>query len=259
MSVCTMTQVSSTYRAWFRPPNQALRHASFEIAQGERVGIVGPSGGGKSTLIRCALGLRAIDAGTIRWFGEDTSDWTASRWATLRQRVQWLPQHADALLHPRMPIGRLLEASARHHQPEGAAQQLAAQAMEDVGLSHRRDALPHELSGGEKRRATIARVRLARPAVLVADEPTAGLDAERKEGVFQALMGGGPQATVVIVSHDIASLAAVCQRLLVVADGTVIESLSAEELRDGTAQPVAQRTLQLLADAGWRSLRGRTS
>lgn len=253
-----MVEVTAAYTGWFRAPRVAVRGASLTVHAGERVGLVGPSGGGKSSLARVGLGLLPLRTGQMEWFGEPTSRWPRSRWRALHQRVQWLPQRSDALLHPLLPVGRLLERSAARFHPEASAARKAREALAGVGLEHRGDALPHQLSGGEQRRVAIARIRLAAPDVILADEPTAGLDAERKAGILQLLLERRTaDAAVVIISHDIAALASVCDRLLVVHEGAVIESLDAHALRSGTALPVAPQTAALLDASGWRSVRGR--
>ncbi len=251
--VWSLSGVHLTYRSWWRAPRAVLHGASLHVAAGERVGLVGPSGCGKSSLVRVGLGLQDYDAGRVCVLGEDTTAWRPSRWRTARSEVQLMLQDPSAMLHPYAPLQLLLEDSASLHRPDESPTEVATQLLEAVGLGHRAHALPHELSGGERRRAGLARVFTARPRLLVADEPTAGLDAHLRLELLQLLLQrAGPDCAVVLVSHDLQALAAVCDRLVVMADGRVVEALDAGELRDGTAQPTHDATRAQLLAAGWQ-------
>ena len=121
-----------------------------------------------------------------------------------------------------------------------------------MGLGDRGRALPHELSGGEQRRVGLARVLLARPALLVADEPTAGLDAAVKASMVNLMLSRvGTGCTVVLVSHDLATVAQVCDRLVVVDGGEVVEELESASLKVPGWEPAHACTEALLEAAGW--------
>lgn len=211
----------------------AVCGASFTVSAGERVGLIGASGSGKTTLVRCGLGFIGADRGQIALFGRDTAGYGARDWREARRPVQLLLQDPRAMLHPDLPVRALLEESAALHLPDEDPRQAVRSVLSEVGLSHRADALPRELSGGERRRAGIARVLLARPALLVADEPTAGLDAVLKERMVELLVRTvGPACAVVVVTHDLAAIEPFCDRIAVVDRGRVEASFPTRALRD---------------------------
>lgn len=220
----------------------AVVDADLEVRPGERVAIIGESGSGKTTLARLGLGLVRPDAGTIALDGAPVT-------GPLRGRgAQLLFQDPRAMLNPGLSLGALLRESARVHQPDEDPARLAAEALERVGLGGRDGALPYELSGGERRRAGLARVLLARPRLLVADEPTAGLDAALKADLLELLVErAGPDCAVVVISHDLPLVLWACQRVVVMQAGRVVDRFAAATLHEHTPHPA---TAALLGAAG---------
>ncbi|MEQ1567985.1 MAG: dipeptide/oligopeptide/nickel ABC transporter ATP-binding protein [Myxococcota bacterium] len=249
MTAWALHDVHKTYRAsWFGGPvHAALRGASLQVGERERLALIGPSGSGKTTLVRCGLGLVRPDSGRISVLGRDVGALDRSGWHALRAQVQVMFQDPRAMLHPDLPIGVLLRESARLHRRAEDPDRVAASALSAVGIAHRIDALPHELSGGERRRAGIARVALTRPQLLVADEPTSGLDAALKGQMISVLLEAvGPGCAVVLVSHDLAAVAPYCDRVAVVDQGRVVESFPAAALFEGyeASEPVTHALLR---------------
>jgi peptide/nickel transport system ATP-binding protein len=193
----------------------ALSEVSLSIESGSRVALVGGSGSGKTTLARALFGLVSGVQGSIRVFGRPPSGRAQT---TPGSRAQLLFQHPRAMLHPAMTIRQQLSESAHLHQrvPSSVDAVLA-----QVQLSNRADALPSELSGGQLRRAGIARVLLAQPDLLVADEPTTGLDAAVKPDIVALLMA--PGRTTVLVTHDIGVAADHTDRIVVLHQGRIID------------------------------------
>ncbi len=233
----------------FRESFTVLDGVDLRVGPGERMAIVGPSGSGKSTLVRCGLGLIPKSGGEIRLFGEDTATWRRRRWREARRRAQLLVQNPRAMLHPEVPVGALLAESAelhRHPDPRWAAER----ALAEVGLAGRGAALPRQLSGGEQRRVGLARVLLAKPDLLVVDEPTAGLDAAVKREMLDLVLARATEhAAVVMVSHDLRTVARVCDRVVVVAAGRVVDRFATREVVAGLA-PSHPVTAELLRAAG---------
>ncbi len=236
----------------FRHTRTALAGVSVSVAAGERLAIVGPSGSGKSSLVRVGLGLIPADAGEIRLFGASTAGWRSREWRAARHQVQILFQDPRAMLHPDVPVGALLADSASLHAPSEVPEEAARRALAEVGLPDRLAALPHELSGGEQRRVGLARVLLARPRLLVADEPTSGLDAAVKASMLELLLERvGSEAAVVMVSHDLSTVAQVCDRVAVIDQGQLVEQFSTSDLRTPDWAPHHACTRALLDAAGW--------
>lgn len=246
--------------SWFpRRRLLALDGASLSVRQGERVGLIGRSGSGKTTLVRCGLGLEAASGGRISLFGQDTAGWSAAHWRAARRRVQLLFQDSRAMLHPDLPIRLVLEESAALHRPEDNRVEAATRALQAVSLEHRAHALPRELSGGERRRAGIARVLLARPQLLVVDEPTSGLDAVLKGRMVELLQRAvEPDCSIVLVTHDLGAVLPVTDRIAVMHEGRIVESFSTASLSQGYT-PAERCTAELLEAAGLWTDGGATS
>ena len=199
---------------------QVLRRIDFEVAQGERVGIVGRSGAGKSTLLHVLAGLADPDSGTVQVMGLSLTDAGPAMRARIRnsrmgfvyQFHHLLPEFT-ALENVAMP---LLVGGARY---TGAAER-ARSLLDRVGLSARLEHRPHQLSGGERQRVAVARALATSPGIVLADEPTGSLDRESAEGVMAAMaeLGQSTGTALVIVTHD-PSIAARVDRVLILADG----------------------------------------
>lgn len=175
---------------------------SFEVGQGERVALLGESGSGKSTVLALAAGLEVPDQGKVMLAGQDTSALSPSQRAGLRlSHVGQIFQ--DFRLFPELTAAENVAFMARLGGTPGAeAQERAAQALRDVGLNNRTDHKPDELSGGERQRVAIARVLVASPSLVLADEPTGSLDADRRDEILQLALRVLPQAAFVLVTHD---------------------------------------------------------
>jgi peptide/nickel transport system ATP-binding protein len=250
MSAWELTGVRKTYPARLLgggPAVLAVDDATLTVGEGERVALIGESGSGKTTLARIGLGLVPRDAGTVRVLGEDTASWGASRWLAARRHVQLLFQEPRSMLHPGMRLGALLAESAGIHRPSADPGREVARVLDEVGLTGRDRALPHELSGGEQRRAGIARLLLAKPRLVVADEPTAGLDAALKASILELLLDRvGKDCAVVLISHDLPVVAWACERFLVMQNGRIVDAFAGDAGVDGR-HPY---TLKLFAAAG---------
>lgn len=233
-----------------RRRHRALDGVDLQVYPGERVAIIGESGSGKTTLARVGLGLIRPDAGTVALFGDDMTRASARRWRARRSEAQLLFQDPRAMLNPSFSLGALLRESARLHRPDEPVAGQVDQILHAVGLAGRARALPHELSGGERRRAGLARVLLSRPRLLVADEPTAGLDAALKADLVELLLArAGPSCAVVIISHDLPMVSWACDRVVVMDGGKLVDSFQTAALATHRPHPI---TAGLLLAAGLR-------
>jgi peptide/nickel transport system ATP-binding protein len=193
------------------------------------VGLIGPSGSGKSTLARIISGHLAADAGEVTIEGGPTSGPTQGQAEDLRRRVQLVMQDPWEALSPRLSVAQLVaEPLGGGDAEDPDRQHMVAEMLEAVGLPPSGPFLQtpaHELSGGQLQRVALARALVTRPKLLVADEPTAMLDASEQARLLVVLrerqveMGLG----LVLVSHDIAMVRKVTDRVVVLDAGRVVE------------------------------------
>jgi peptide/nickel transport system ATP-binding protein len=232
----------------------AVEGLSFEVAPGESFGIVGESGSGKSTVLRALCGLAPRTAGEI---GLTSSEPGAALpqpgslgW---RRAVQMVFQDPYGSLHPRQTIDRqLAEPLALHGLGQGDEREARIQqALDEVGLGEGfRFRYPHQLSGGQRQRVAIARALILQPQVLLLDEPTSALDASVQAEVLNLLEALREQRRLsfVMVSHDLAVVTHLCQRLLVMQGGRAVETLAAADLAARRVQaPYTQRLMAATA------------
>ncbi len=230
MSILRLEGVWARYPTpiWARPGPWVVEAVSLTVAPGAVVALVGASGGGKSTLARVAAGLLAPARGQV---------WREGRLATGRpapDQVQVLFQAAAAHLPPHLSI---LDAMAESVAVHGGAERVEG-LLTALGLGHRRDAPARSLSGGERRRAGVARLALARPRLLVLDEPTAGLDVHRAVEAMELLLGDRPPGQgVLLITHDLRLVRAFADRVAVVGGGRILEEGDAA-LAAGPHHPV---------------------
>ncbi|MET8804213.1 FHA domain-containing protein [Streptomyces sp. NPDC004546] len=194
-----------------------LDRVSFPVGEKCLLAVVGPSGAGKSTLLNALTGQRPADRGTVLYDGRDLY----RDFAELRQRIGLVPQ--DDILHPQLTVRAALTYAAELRFPEDtAASERRARVDEvigELGLEQRADQPVHSLSGGQRKRVSVALELLTKPSLLFLDEPTSGLDPGMDRSVMNMLRGLADDGrTVVVVTHSVLSLG-VCDRLLVLAPG----------------------------------------
>ncbi|MFJ6577523.1 FHA domain-containing protein [Streptomyces sp. NPDC091368] len=194
-----------------------LDEVSFPVGQKCLLAVVGPSGAGKSTLLGALTGQRPADRGTVLYDGRDLY----KDYAELRQRIGLVPQ--DDILHLQLTVRRALGYAAELRFPEDtvAAERRARvdEVIRELGLVERADQPIHSLSGGQRKRVSVALELLTKPSLLFLDEPTSGLDPGMDRSVMHMLRGLADDGrTVVVVTHSVLSLD-VCDRLLVLAPG----------------------------------------
>lgn len=229
-----------------RPYLRALDNLDFNLYPGETLGIVGESGCGKSTLARALAGLQTISAGAVHFEGRDLTRLTAKQWLPLRSEIQLVFQDPLAALSPRMSILKAVEAPLKALIPQLDSPQRTAKARAmllrvglDESLHNKR---PKELSGGQCQRVGIARALVLEPKLLICDEPVSALDVSVQAQVLNLLgelqreMG----LTMVFIAHDLAVVSQLCQRVLVMYAGRVMEQASREALFSAPAHPYTQ-------------------
>ncbi|WP_217575103.1 ABC transporter ATP-binding protein [Mesorhizobium sp. GbtcB19] len=208
---------------------RALKGVSLEVGEGQSYGLVGESGSGKSTLLRAITGLVPIDSGTITVNGKRLGK---TRDKAFYRDVQMVFQDPYGSLHPRQTVDRLLqEPLAIHGIADG--EKRIERALDEVGLGNGfRFRYAHQLSGGQRQRVAIARALILEPSILLLDEPTSALDASVQAEVLNLLeeVRRRRKLTFLMVSHDLAIITHMCERLMVMQNGEAVETLTASQL-----------------------------
>jgi len=197
-----------------------LRGIDLNVARGERLGVVGPSGSGKSTMMMVMAGLERLTGGSITVAGEDLSQLDEDALARFRRARVGIVFQAFHLI----PTMNALENVAVPLEFAGAADafERARASLETVGLGHRLDHYPSQLSGGEQQRVALARAFAPGPDLLLADEPTGNLDGDTGATIIETLfdLSRDRSTTLVLITHDPA-IAARCDRVVHIRDGRI--------------------------------------
>ena len=221
---------------------KAVDGVSFEVEQGEALGIVGESGCGKSTVARAILRLVETADGRIVFNGTDVTRLPMRQLRRLRPRLQMIFQDPAASLSPRMRVGdALAEAITVHGIAKGAAaRELIVSALGDVGLPPESAMrYPHEFSGGQKQRIGIARALVLSPSLIIADEPVSALDVSVQAQILNLMARLRDERGIafVFISHDLGVVRHFCDRTAVMYLGQVIEKGPTHQLFDQPAHP----------------------
>ena len=243
------------------PRIEILKGVSFEIATGSTVGIVGESGSGKSTLGRALVRLYEPTSGNIVFDGCDLTHMSQSELRPLRRNLQVIFQDPMSSLNPRKTIGAIIAAPLRFHglaDSAVAARFGVAAALDAVGLPGAfASRYPHELSGGQRQRVGIARAIAVAPRFVLADEIVSGLDVSTQAQILDLLarLKNQLRLTLAFISHDLSVVRRLCDRVIVMQGGVIVEDRETAAL---FAAPEHPYTRQLLAaiplpeiDAAW--------
>ncbi len=212
--------------------NHVVRGVSLTVNKGETLGIVGESGCGKSTLLRSLAGLEAGWTGSISFNGKPVGKTRSRDELKLAQMVFQDPYGS---LHPRHRIGRALAEPIRAMGLGDGWSKVPA-ALQQVGLpAHFAERFPHELSGGQRQRVAIARALILEPPILLLDEPTSALDVSIQAEILNLLADQREERdlTFVLVSHDLAVIAHMCDHVLVMQNGVFVDELTKADLEAG--------------------------
>lgn len=235
------------------PILRAVDGVDLAIRRGQTVGLVGESGSGKTTLGRTILGLERPSLGEVRFGGEDIGKLDAHALRRLRQRMQMIPQDAAASLSPRLRVAQLLDEVYDIRGTPKAARRSPADllAMVELGPEHA-GKYPHELSGGQAKRVSIARALAMEPEFIVADEPTSGLDVSAVAAIVNLLVRLRAELNLsyLLITHDLDVVAYMADIVAVMYLGKVVEIGPAEDLADRPLHPYTQSLLAAVVRPG---------
>ena len=230
------------------PEVQALDGVSFELHAGQSLGIVGESGSGKSTLARLVMALESPTSGSVLLEGADLHALSPSALRAARAKLQMVFQDPYGSLDPRRTVLQtvseplaVLHGASRAEQRERAGEALAAVGLRPQDLGK----YPHEFSGGQRQRIAIARALITRPKLIVADEPVSALDVSVQAQVLNLMQDLQDRfgVTYLFISHDLAVVDLVCDEVIVLWQGRIVEQGSPDRLFTDPQHPYTQRLL----------------
>jgi len=234
---------------------RVVKDVSFEVAKGETFGLVGESGCGKSTVLGALAGRNKNWSGSVVIDGEAAN---SKRTKSQLAKQQMVFQDPFGSIHPRHTIGRTLLEPLEIHGLD-RRQERIEEVLRDVGLPHNfRYRFPHQLSGGQRQRVAIARALILKPRILLLDEPTSALDVSIQAEILNLLkdLREREHLTYVLVSHDMAVIAHLCDRVAVMQNGVFVEVTTRDNLLTGTVGHPYTQTL-LDGSRGYVSVRRR--
>ncbi len=203
---------------------------NLSVSKGERVAIMGPSGSGKSTLLNCLAGIDQPDSGHIHFEGEDLTAASPERASEIRRlRLSTIFQFFHLL--PTLSVTENIEFPLQlTDTPTQERNQRVQRLVESVGLTHRADAFPDQLSGGEMQRVAIARALVHQPRLILADEPTGNLDSRTGESILDLLeqLTSQHETSMILVTHS-AAATRICQRTIHMQDGRILKPAEISE------------------------------
>lgn len=228
-AVIEVSQLTKSFGA-----NHVLRAFDLHLNRGENLVVLGKSGSGKSVLIKCIIGLMLPDRGQIRVLGEDVTGLTHDELDQLRARVGFLFQ--SNALYDSMTVRENLEFPLRRHwldQSRGEVNDLVMEALDNVGLTHTVDQMPAELSGGMRKRISLARTLILKPEIILYDEPTTGLDPITAKEINSLIVRiqAKYNTSAIIISHDMKCVQMTANRVAMLIDGRCYATGTYDQLR----------------------------
>ncbi|MGB9795105.1 amino acid ABC transporter ATP-binding protein [Fervidobacterium gondwanense] len=220
---------------------EVLKGVNLEVRKQEAIVIIGPSGGGKSTLLRCINKLEEYQGGKIYLDGVDIDSYDVNK---LRTRIGMVFQQFNLFPHMNVLDNLILAPTKVKNMPREEAVEKAKQLLKRVGLSDKIEAYPEQLSGGQKQRVAIARALMMDPEIMLFDEPTSALDPELVGEVLDVMKDLAKSGmTMLVVTHEMGFARDVADRIIFISDGVVEEEGTPDEV---LKNPKKQRTREFL-------------
>jgi polar amino acid transport system ATP-binding protein len=222
---------------------KAVVDVSLEVSPGEVVVIIGPSGGGKSTLLRCINKLETIDRGRIIVDGHSITE--TKHINKVRAEIGMVFQLFNLFPHLTALENIVLAQRVVRKRGEKKAKEIAHQQLQKVGIGEKWDSFPSQLSGGQQQRVAIARALAMEPKIMLFDEPTSALDPEMIKGVLDVMLDLAREGmTMVVVSHEMGFVRAAADRIALLDEGSLVEVTTPEKLFEA---PEHKRTKEFLS------------
>lgn len=224
----SLLEVREVRRSYGSPPVNACDGVSLSVSRGEFVAIVGPSGSGKSTLLNLIGTLDRPDSGSVMIDGMDVSSLTDAELSGVRASLIGFVFQQFHLSPGVSALDNVADGLLYRGIPRAQRREKAREALEKVGLGHRIEHRPHQMSGGERQRVAIARALVGEPALLLADEPTGNLDSRSGDAIVSLLRElNDAGTTIIVITHD-NDLAASLPRQIMIRDGRVVSDSGSE-------------------------------
>ncbi|PWJ86422.1 peptide/nickel transport system ATP-binding protein [Pseudaminobacter salicylatoxidans] len=241
MTLIDMRDVSFGYSR----QRKVLHGVSLSVRQGVSVGLVGESGSGKTTILRLLLGLARPTGGSITFDGSSLDPSSRTFMRDYRRSVQAVFQDPYSSLDPRQKVHDIISEPLQSLRIPGSHPDAVAAALDAVGLPA--DAInryPHEFSGGQRQRIAIARAIVARPQLVLADEAVSALDLSTRIRIVDLFKRLAQSMTLVFVSHDLGVVASLCEEIIILERGHIVESGRTRAILDNPQHPYTQKLLQ---------------
>ncbi|MCI0457052.1 MAG: ATP-binding cassette domain-containing protein, partial [Gemmataceae bacterium] len=225
---------------------KAVDQVDVTVQEGETVGLVGESGSGKTTLAKLFLLLERPTEGTLRFYGKDLTQFTREDFARYRQAVQAVFQDPWSSLNPRMRVRDIIAEPLPRGTPKSHARGRVTQVLSEVGLSpDSGERFPHEFSGGQRQRIAVARALVTYPKSIILDEPVSALDVSIRAQVLNLLKDIQQRLglTYFVISHDLATMRYISNRLNVMYAGKIVETGQSQEVYSHPLHPYSQALL----------------
>ena len=232
----------------------AVDDVSLCINEGEMFGLIGESGCGKSTLTKMILGLIKPSSGSIKYNGEEISNLGEKHWLPLRKEIQAVFQHPQMTFNPKKNLYYSCAEPLRLFDmcDKSSEEYLVREMTECVGISFDQlKKFPHEISGGQAQRISIARALSLNPRLLICDEPTSMLDVSVQAQILRLLMQANKEQNVAMlfISHDLALVGGICDRVCVLHDGQLVEELpGGREMYEKAEHPYTRLLMKSVLD-----------